>query len=114
GRGPAARDRLPSPGALSAARARVGALRLGRRRVALTRRGASLDLDAFGKGVALDRIARRLGRAGDASALLNFGESSLMAVGRAPRGGWPVALRDPSGGFPGTFTLSGRACSTSA
>ena len=82
-------------------------------RVGLARRGAALDLGAFGKGVALDRITRALRRQRCPAALLNFGESSLAAIGRAPSGGWRVLLRHPAGGFLGEFRLRDGACSTS-
>ena len=96
------------------ARVGVGALEIAEDRVRLRRRGMSLDLDGIGKGLALDRIVDALKRDGCASALLNFGESSLLAVGRPRRGHWTVALRDPAGGFVGTFSLRDRACSTSS
>jgi len=79
-------------------------------RVALSRRGAALDLGAIGKGLALDRIVARLRRTGCGSAILNFGESSLVGLGSDE---WTVALRHPHGGFAGEFTLRDRACSTS-
>jgi FAD:protein FMN transferase len=82
-------------------------------RVALSRRGAAVDLGAFGKGVALDRIAAALRNEGCRAAMLNFGESSLVAIGRPPRGRWRVVLRHPLGGFVGEFPLRDRACSTS-
>lgn len=108
--------RAPSARSIERARALVGieAIRIAGDRVSLARRGASLDLDGFGKGLALDRIAAELRRGGCTSAFLNFGESSLLALGRPPRGRWSVVLRHPFGGFAGTFTLSERACSTSS
>jgi thiamine biosynthesis lipoprotein len=112
--GAARRHREPAAGEVAEACARVGwhALDVAPRRVRLTRPGMSLALDAFAKGVALDHTAR-LVRARGFPALLNFGESSLLAVGR-PRGRrWYVVLRDRRGGFAGTFTLRDRACSTS-
>jgi thiamine biosynthesis lipoprotein len=109
------RHAVPSASEVSAACARVGwrALDVGPRRVRLTRAGMSLALDAFAKGVALDQAAA-LVRGRHVPALLNFGESSLLAIGRPSGGRWHVALRDRCGGFAGTFTLRDRACSTSA
>jgi len=83
-------------------------------RVALARPGMALDLGGLGKGLALDRIASRLRRAGCRSAILNFGESSVIAIGRSPRGRWRIVLRHPAGGYVGELTLRDRACSTSA
>src|SRR5712692_3441671 len=83
-------------------------------RVNLERPGMAVDLGGLGKGLALDRIAGRLRRERCRSAMLNFGESSLIAIGRPPMGRWTVLLRHPAGGFVGEFPLGGRACSTSA
>jgi len=91
----------------------TGALRIAGDRVALPRGGSAVDLDAFAKGWALDRIAAWLRRRG-ATAFLNFGESSMLPVGRSPADRQPVLLRDPFGGFAGAFDLRGQACSTSA
>jgi len=112
----ARRGRPPSPRHLARTRRLVDwrAVEIDASRVALRARGMALDLGALGKGVALDRIARRLRRGGCRSALLNFGESSLVAIGRPPRGRWRVALRHPDGGCAGEFLLDDRACSTSA
>lgn len=105
----------PSAATIARARARVDwrLIRVGGARVTLARREVAVDLGAVGKGIALDRIARGLRRAGCRSAILNFGESSLLALGRSPGGEWTVALRHPLGGFAGEFTLRDRACSTS-
>jgi FAD:protein FMN transferase len=82
-------------------------------RTRLARRGVRVDLGAFGKGVALDAIARALTPRG-VSGVLNFGESSLCAVGAAPAAGWRIILRHPHRGFAGSFVLRRGACSTSA
>ncbi len=110
------RGSWPARHRLQAARASVGwqAIEVTGSRVALLRPGMAVDLGGFGKGVALDVIAFNLNQAGCAAALLNFGESSLIAIGRPPRGGWRIALRDSHGGFAGEFGLGRRACSTSA
>jgi thiamine biosynthesis lipoprotein len=104
----------PAARALAAARARSGweALRVRGNRVALARRGMSLDLGALGKGFALDEIRRAL-RGRGPSGLLNFGESSLVPLGPASGRGWTVMIRHPWGGFVGAVQLRRRACSTS-
>lgn len=109
------RGEAPSSDRLSAIRQRVGweAITVVGERVGLARRGAALDLGAFGKGATLDRITARLRRERCGAALLNFGESSLAAVGRPPHDAWRVLLRHPAGGFVGEFPLRDRACSTS-
>ena len=86
-------------------------LRIQGARIALARSRAAVDLGGFGKGVALDRMAARLRRQGCRAGILNFGESSLLALGRRR---WRVALRHPRGGHVGEFVLSEGACSTSA
>jgi thiamine biosynthesis lipoprotein len=102
--------RAPSARALRAAtRHRAwDALEIRGARVELKRSGIELDLGGIGKGLALDRITCRLRRAGCTAAILNFGESSLVAIGH-----WRVYLRHPRGGFAGQFDLHDRACSTS-
>jgi thiamine biosynthesis lipoprotein len=107
---------LPSRSRLHAARRRVGwqAIIVRGERVGLARRGATLDLGAFGKGAALDQIATTLRRERCGAALLNFGESSLAAIGRPRREPWGVLLRHPAGGFAGEFPLCDRACSPSS
>ena len=112
----ARRGTSPSPTALRRARSRVGAhaIRVTDTLIVLERPGMSLDLGALGKGLALDEIAATLRRDGCRSGLLNFGESSLLAIGRPPGRHWRVVLRDPFGGFAGEFALCDRACSTSA
>jgi thiamine biosynthesis lipoprotein len=115
-RGAARRGQPPSVRHLRRALGSAGAsaLEITGTRIALPRERTSVDLDGFGKGVALDRVGDALRRARCASALLNFGESSLVAIGHPPRGRWSIALRNPFGGFAGAFTLRDRACSTSA
>ena len=112
----ARRGRLPSAPELERARRLVGwrTIEIHASRVVLRTRGMALDLGALGKGIALDRIARGLRRGGCRSALVNFGESSLVAIGGPHRGRWRIALRHPDGGFAGEFILNDRACSTSA
>ena len=102
--------RAPSAQAIRAAtRHRAwDALEIRRAHLAVKRSGIELDLGAIGKGLALDRITCRLRKAGCTSAILNFGESSLVAIGH-----WRVCLRHPLGGFAGQFDLHDRACSTS-
>lgn len=111
----ARRRRLPSRAELRGALAAVGAdgLRITTDHVAFTRPGMRLDLGAVGKGLALDQIAATLRQAESDPMLLNFGESSLIAIGRSPGDRWRVVLRHPSGGFLGEFPLRDRACSTS-
>ena len=111
-----ARGRMPSARRLRATLGLVGCRRItiAGSRVSLERAGMAIDLGGLGKGLALDRIAARLRRERCGSAMLNFGESSLLAIGRPPGGRWTVVLRHPARGVVGEFPLEGRACSTSA
>ncbi len=58
-----------------------------------------LDSGGNGKGFALDALGRLLRDAGVDNALLDFGGSSLLAIGPGPGGkGWSVAIRGPAHG----------------
>lgn len=108
----------PSPAALASALRVVGSNKIGFPEagvVILPDRGMALDLGGIGKGYTLDRAAARLREQGVTDALLNFGQSSLWALGRPPStGGWRLALRRPDGGIAGFVTLVDRALSVSA
>ncbi len=82
--------------------------------VGLPASGMALDLGAIGKGYALDQIAKQLREQRLTNALLNFGQSSLWALGRPPDGeGWRLLLRQPNGEIVGLATFSDRAISIS-
>lgn len=83
-------------------------------RVRLRQPGMALDLDGFGKGWAAERIASLLRRIPDIAGLVNFGESSLATVTRPRRRGWRILVRQPAGGYAGSFTLTHGGCSTSS
>ena len=68
------------------------------RRAELRRAGMRLDLGGIGKGYAVDRLSEILDQEGVASAFINFGRSSLAAVGSLPeRESWPVMLQNDDG-----------------
>ena len=113
------RGSRPTAAELAAARARVGARHLRTDRDAGTAElrvaGMKLDLGGVAKGTATDLMARRLAQAGVAAALIDFGGSSLHALGAPPgEAGWNVLLRDGAGGFAGTATLRDQALSLSS
>ncbi len=55
-----------------------------------------IDLGGIGKGYALTRIRNLLKENGIGKALVNFGNSSVLAVGTHPLGGyWPVGVDNP-------------------
>jgi thiamine biosynthesis lipoprotein len=110
----AARDALPAPDAIAAARALVGPdrLRVDRTRATLAA-GSAVDVGGVAKGWAIDRVRAQLG-GGVGAALLSFGQSSTWAIGRPPDApGWRLLVRGADGGFAGVITLRDRALSVS-
>jgi thiamine biosynthesis lipoprotein len=76
--------------------------------------GMKIDLGGIGKGYAVDRIAERLKAAGIKSALINFGGSSMLAVGAPPgEPGWEIGVQGTDGRLGGVLYLRGIALSTS-
>jgi thiamine biosynthesis lipoprotein len=72
--------------------------------VELTAAGMSLDLGGIGNGYAVDRMGCVLRQHGVCHALINFGESSLLAIGPMLDGrAWPIRVRNLDG------TVSGEA-----
>lgn len=58
--------------------------------------GMMLDLGAVAKGAASDAVADMLREKGITSALLNFGNSSIMSIGTKPDGSeWRIGVADP-------------------
>ena len=101
---------------LARARALVGSdqIRLEGSAVALAREGVSVDLGGIAKGWALDRMLPLLRERGIDRALLDFGQSSLWALGAPPgASGWRLLARGPEGGVLGVLTLSDQALSVS-
>jgi thiamine biosynthesis lipoprotein len=70
--------------------------------VELTAAGMALDLGGIGKGYAVDRMGCLLRQRGVRHALINFGESSLSAIGPMPDGrAWPILVRNLDGAVGG-------------
>ena len=75
-----------------------------------------IDLGGFAKGLALDRAGDILRKKGVDRALLNFGSSSVLAIGAHPHGDhWPVGVEDPAraGAELAVFELRDSALSVS-
>jgi thiamine biosynthesis lipoprotein len=93
--------RLPSPEAITAARALVGmsAVRFDEssRTIRFPRPGVELNLGSIGKGYALDRMAALMRRRGVGHALLSAGGSSAVALGGRHEG-WTVDIRPRQAG----------------
>ena len=82
--------------------------------VELADNATKIDLGGIGKGFAVDRVAERLRAQGIISALINFGGSSIAAIGTPPgKQGWKVAVQGADGQLRGTLYLRNRALSTS-
>lgn len=55
--------------------------------------GTLLDMGGFAKGYALEKISRRVAEAGVKQGVVNFGDSSITAIGHHPYGEWwPVGV----------------------
>jgi thiamine biosynthesis lipoprotein len=91
---------LPSVPALAEVRKQVGyrhvVLGSATRTVRFDRTGVELDLGAFGKGYAVDRVAAILSAEGITQALVSSGASTICAMGSPPgKQGWTVSLCHP-------------------
>jgi thiamine biosynthesis lipoprotein len=112
----ATRDRWPAIDEVRVSRSSVGHERIHLRfpdEIELTSPGIRLDLGGIGKGYAADRVAAILRALGATTALVNFGESSIVAFGAPPgHDGWPIWVRH-GGALEGPLDLRDRALSTS-
>ena len=111
--------RIPEPGAIDGALARVGwslvELDTMQRAVSFRAPGVGLDFGAVGKGYAADRAAEALAESGVWDALIDVG-GTLIALGSPPgRAIWRVGVRHPrrSGSLLGVLELVDRAVGTS-
>lgn len=113
----AARHTRPSPTVVQHVRARVGSehIRLWPDgRLVLTRPGMAIDLGGIGKGFALDRLANLLKAHPASHTLLDFGRSSMWALGAPPDAdGWRILVQHPNGRIVGLITLRDQALSVS-
>lgn len=110
--------RSPERSALQKTLSLVGVSRirlLPGRRVTLCEKGMRLDLGGIGKGYAVDQIIDGLKKEGIRKAFINFGLSSLSALGSPPGAeAWPILIRDfHDGGFAGRLDLKNLALSAS-
>jgi thiamine biosynthesis lipoprotein len=114
--------RLPPEDEIAAALAQVGfsKVRLDRDAysVQFTEHGVQINLNAVGKGYALDRVAQLLGERGVDDFLCHGGRSSVLARGRDrsdDSGGWRIAVPHPHDGdrSAGEIILRDEALGTS-
>jgi thiamine biosynthesis lipoprotein len=74
----------------------------------------ALDLGGIGKGYALDQLMYTLKQYKIRNALLDFGQSSIWALGAPPDAkGWRLLVQQPNGHFAGVITLRDQALSIS-
>ncbi len=108
--------RVPSQAELAQLAGRIGyeALELSGSRARLPQ-GMEADLGAVAKGYAGDLLREGLEEAGISSALLDLGQSTIVAMGSKPGGApWRIALQDPAGGgYLGVLELEDCALGTS-
>jgi thiamine biosynthesis lipoprotein len=113
----ASRGSLPTAQEIASARARVGSEHLrvqGEDRAELLRAGMRIDLGGIAKGFALDLVRPLLARRDIQGALLSFGQSSTLALGRPQEGpGWRLLARGPGERFLGVLELEDQALSVS-
>jgi FAD:protein FMN transferase len=114
----AADNRLPSGKRLAQTLAAVGYRNLVLRRpdeVELARAGMSVDLGGIGKGYAVDRVTEIFRSAGVSAALINFGGSSMSAIGAPPgKHDWKIVVQDTDNRLRGSIHLRDAALSTSS
>ena len=79
--------------------------------ICLNKYGIILDLGGYAKGYALKCVRKQLDDAGIKCALINFGNSSVLAQGAHPFGdSWPIGVEDP---FSGNRMKTINLCNTS-
>ena len=67
-----------------------------RRSIRFAEPGVQIDFGGVGKGYALQRVRQILHRCGVENALVNFGDSSILAIGQHPFGdSWRVGVQHP-------------------
>jgi FAD:protein FMN transferase len=111
------RQTIPTQGALRRVRNRIGSdkVRLLPQHTVVLRPGMAVDFGGIGKGYALDHLQRQLQQQHIQHALLDFGQSSIWALGSPPDAqGWRILLQHSDGHPVGVLTLRDRALSISA
>jgi thiamine biosynthesis lipoprotein len=108
----------PSPTSLQQAQAKVGNDKIKifpDARVMLMHVGMAIDLGGIGKGYALDQLVRTLQTQHINNALLDFGQSSIWALGSPPDAPqWRLLVQRPTGQQVGVISLHNQALSVSA
>ncbi len=111
------RQTVPTRKELRKVRRRIGSAQVGLLppHSVVLKPGMALDLGGIGKGYALDQLQQQLTRQHIQHALLDFGQSSLWALGAPPDApGWRILLQHSNGTHVGVLTLRDQALSISA
>ncbi len=109
---------LPSRTVLTKVQAHIGSNKIHlspQNQVRLEQTGMAIDLGGVAKGYALDQIVHGLKEQGIENALLDFGQSSIWALGAppdAPR--WRLLIQRPDGKNVGVIALHNQSLSVSA
>jgi len=110
--------RLPTDEVLTKVRRLVGYEKLkllDNLQAELLARGMKIDVGGIGKGFAVDRIAAQLREDGVNAALINFGSSSIYAIGTPPgKQGWEIGIKGLQNELRGVLCLRDSALSTSS
>lgn len=109
-------NRVPAPEELTALAENIDytAVRIEGNRITLPA-GMELDMGAVAKGLAGDILAQTLRDYEISSALLDLGQSTIVAIGTKPDGSpWRIGVRDPDGeSYFGVVELSDMSMGTS-
>lgn len=108
---------LPSPDAIKAATLLVGSHHVilhSNCEVEIAPKGVKIDTGGIGKGYAVDKIVEVLRGDGITRALINFGQSSIYALGASPHApAWRLLLQFPGQAPLGILELNDQALSAS-
>lgn len=111
------RRELPPSDSIQAAKLLVGAQHIVLRpnfEVEMTPKGVEIDTGGIGKGYAVDKIVKLFRDKKTPSALINFGNSSIYALGAPPQApGWKLVLQFPGQTPLGILELKDEALSAS-
>lgn len=110
-------DRLPDRTQLKALLAMLGYRNLvlyENKKAEIKQPGIKIDFGGIGKGFAVDHVVEMLKARQISAALINFGGSSMAAIGAPPgQSGWQVVVQGAEGRLRGTVNLRDAALSTS-
>lgn len=113
----ARRQTVPTRQELRKVQRRIGSaqVRLLPHHTVVLKPGMAVDFGGIGKGYALDQLQQQLTQQHIQHALLDFGQSSIWALGSPPDAqGWRLLVQQSDGALAGVLTLRNHALSISA